>query len=98
MPKRVLEGVVVSDKQNKTVTVLVERRFTHPLLKKTVRRSKKYHAHDEGNACKVGDLVKIEEHKPISRTKRWIVLGGELVGVAGQKEEKKEPAKKKNAS
>jgi len=59
MPKRVLEGVVVSDKQNKTVTVLVERRFTHPLLRKTVRRSKKYHAHDEGNACKVGDLVKI---------------------------------------
>ena len=58
MPKRVLEGVVVSDKQNKTVTVLVERRFTHPLLKKTVRRSKKYHAHDEGNACKVGDLVR----------------------------------------
>jgi len=76
MPKRVLEGVVVSDKQNKTVTVLVERRFTHPLLQKTVRRSKKYHAHDEGNSCKVGDLVRIEEHRPISRTKRWIVLGG----------------------
>jgi small subunit ribosomal protein S17 len=95
MPKRVLEGVVVSDKQNKTVTVLVERRFTHPLLKKTVRRSKKYHAHDEGNACKVGDLVKIEEHKPISRTKRWIVLGGADAGAP--KEEKKEPAKKKKA-
>src|ERR1700730_15465800 len=74
MPKRVLEGVVVSDKQNKTVTVLVERRFPHPLLRKTVRRSKKYHANDEGNACKVGDLVKIEEHKPISKTKSWIVL------------------------
>jgi small subunit ribosomal protein S17 len=98
MPKRVLEGVVVSDKQNKTVTVLVERRFTHPLLKKTVRRSKKYHAHDEGNACKVGDLVKIEEHKPISRTKRWIVLGGGEAGAAAQKEEKKEPVKKKKAS
>jgi small subunit ribosomal protein S17 len=97
MPKRVLEGVVVSDKQNKTVTVLVERRFTHPLLKKTVRRSKKYHAHDEDNACKVGDLVKIEEHKPISRTKRWIVLGGENAEAPGQ-EEKKEPAKKKKAS
>jgi small subunit ribosomal protein S17 len=96
MPKRVLEGVVVSDKQDKTVTVLVERRFTHPLLKKTVRRSKKYHAHDETNACKVGDLVKIEEHKPISRTKRWIVLGGENAG-APAKEEKSEPAKKKKA-
>ena len=95
MPKRVLEGVVVSDKQNKTVTVLVERRFTHPLLKKTVRRSKKYHAHDETNACKVGDLVKIEEHKPISRTKRWIVLGGE--NAAPAVEAKKEPAKKKKA-
>jgi small subunit ribosomal protein S17 len=97
MPKRVLEGVVVSDKQDKTVTVLVERRFTHPLLKKTVRRSKKYHAHDETNACKVGDLVKIEEHKPISRTKRWIVLGDESA-AAPAKEEKNEPAKKKKAS
>jgi small subunit ribosomal protein S17 len=97
MPKRVLEGVVVSDKQDKTVTVLVERRFTHPLLKKTVRRSKKYHAHDETNACKVGDLVKIEEHKPISRTKRWIVLGGESASSPA-KDEKNEPAKKKKAS
>ena len=97
MPKRVLEGVVVSDKQNKTVTVLVERRFTHPLLRKTVRRSKKYHAHDETNACKVGDLVKIEEHKPISRTKRWIVLGGENAEVPGN-EATKETAKKKKAS
>jgi|ERR1041385_7370359 small subunit ribosomal protein S17 len=97
MPKRVLEGVVVSDKQNKTVTVLVERRFTHPLLKKTVRRSKKYHAHDEGNACKVGDLVKIEEHRPISKSKRWIVLGANA-GAAETKDEKKEPAKKKKAS
>lgn len=76
MPKRVLEGVVVSDKQNKTVTVLVERRFTHPLFKKTVRRSKKYHAHDEENACKVGDQVRIEESRPLSKTKSWIVLGG----------------------
>jgi small subunit ribosomal protein S17 len=76
MPKRVLEGVVVSDKQNKTVTVLVERRFTHPLFKKTVRRSKKYHAHDENNSCKVGDQVRIEESRPLSKTKSWIVLGG----------------------
>ena len=97
MPKRVLEGVVVSDKQDKTVTVLVERRFTHPLLQKTVRRSKKYHAHDESNACKVGDLVKIEEHRPISKTKRWIVLGANA-GATETKDEKKEPAKKKKAS
>ena len=74
MPKRILQGVVVSDKQAKTVVVKVERRFTHPLLKKTVRRSKNYHAHDEGKAFKVGDMVSIEETKPISRLKRWIVL------------------------
>jgi small subunit ribosomal protein S17 len=98
MPKRVLEGVVVSDKQNKTVTVLVERRFTHPLLQKTVRRSKKYHAHDENNACKVGDLVRIEEHKPISKTKSWIVLADAAGTEAPAKEEKKAPAKKKKAS
>ncbi|MFV0296011.1 MAG: 30S ribosomal protein S17 [Hyphomicrobiaceae bacterium] len=73
MPKRILQGVVVSDKNAKTVVVEVERRFTHPLLKKTVRRSKKYHAHDEENAAKVGDKVWIEECPPISRQKRWIV-------------------------
>jgi small subunit ribosomal protein S17 len=76
MPKRVLQGVVVSDKADKTVVVRVERRFTHPLLQKTVRQSKKYHAHDESNACKVGDRVWIEEHKPISKLKRWIVVEG----------------------
>jgi small subunit ribosomal protein S17 len=74
MPKRVLQGTVVSDKNEKTVVVRVERRFTHPLLKKTIRRSKKYHAHDEGNAHKVGDMVSIEETKPISKNKRWIVV------------------------
>jgi small subunit ribosomal protein S17 len=74
MPKRVLQGVVVSDKQEKTIVVKVERRFTHPLLKKTVRRSKNYHAHDETKAHKVGDMVSIEETKPISRLKRWIVV------------------------
>lgn len=74
MPKRILQGVVVSDKNDKTVVVRVERRFTHPLLKKTVRRSKKYHAHDETNACKEGDTVRIEECPPISKNKRWIVL------------------------
>ncbi|MGP0059517.1 MAG: 30S ribosomal protein S17 [Beijerinckiaceae bacterium] len=74
MPKRILQGVVVSDKQNKTVVVKVERRFTHPLFKKTVRRSKNYHAHDETNRCKVGDTVSIEETRPISRLKRWAVV------------------------
>ena len=73
MPKRVLQGVVVSDKNEKTVVVEVERRFTHPLFKKTVRRSKKYHAHDETNALKVGDKVWIEESRPISKNKRWLV-------------------------
>ena len=74
MPKRVLQGVVVSDKNNKTVVVKVERRFTHPLLKKTVRRTKKFHAHDEANVYKVGDLVSIQETAPISKNKKWIVL------------------------
>ena len=61
MPKRMLQGVVVSDKQDKTIVVKVERRFTHPLLKKTVRRTKNYHAHDENNKAKVGDAGRIEE-------------------------------------
>ncbi len=74
MPKRVLQGVVVSDKNNKTIVVEVERRFTHPLFKKTVRRSKKYHAHDETNVHKIGDKVWIEESAPISKNKRWVVL------------------------
>jgi small subunit ribosomal protein S17 len=77
MPKRVLQGVVVSDKQDKTVVVRIERRFTHPVMKKTVRRSKHYHAHDESNAYNVGDTVWIEEHKPISKLKRWAVVRGE---------------------
>ena len=75
MPKRVLQGVVVSDKNDKTIVVEVERRYTHPLLKKTVRRSKKYHAHDEKNEFKTGDIVRIEESRPISKNKRWVVLG-----------------------
>jgi small subunit ribosomal protein S17 len=75
MPKRILQGVVVSDKNEKTVVVNVERRFSHPVLQKTVRRSKKYKAHDETNAHKVGDIVSIEESAPISKDKRWVVLG-----------------------
>jgi small subunit ribosomal protein S17 len=77
MPKRTLQGEVISDKQNKTVVVRVERRFTHPEMKKTIRRSKTFHAHDETNEYKVGDLVQIEEHKPISKLKRWLVISGE---------------------
>ncbi len=84
MPKRILQGVVVSDKADKTVVVNVERRFTHPILKKTVRRTKKYQAHDPDNTYKVGERVMIEESKPISKTKRWIVVGKEaLAGQAG---------------
>ena len=74
MPKRVLQGTVVSDKNDKTIVVRVERRFTHPVLKKTILRSKKYHAHDTANKHKVGDVVLIEESVPISKNKRWVVL------------------------
>ena len=74
MPKRILQGVVVSDKNDKTVVVEVERRYMHPLLKKTVRRTKKYHAHDEANSFKVGDQVFIQESAPISKDKRWVVI------------------------
>ncbi len=74
MPKKVLTGVVVSDKMDKTVAVLVERQFPHPLYGKVVRRSKKYLAHDEDNAYKVGDVVEIVEARPVSKRKRWRVL------------------------
>lgn len=75
MPKRVLQGVVVSDKNDKTVVVRVERRFKHPLMDKIVRRSKRFQAHDEGNEFKVGDTVRIEECRPISKSKTWRVVG-----------------------
>lgn len=74
MPKRILSGTVTSDQNDKSITVLVERRFTHPVLKKTVRSSKKYRAHDEGNTCKTGDQVRIIECAPKSKSKRWEVL------------------------
>ena len=74
MPKRILQGTVVSDKNDKTVVVKVERRYTHPVMQKTVRQTKKYKAHDENNTFKVGDMVFIEESKPISKDKRWVVL------------------------
>jgi len=85
MPKRTLQGVVVSDKQDKTVVVRVERRFTHPVMKKTVRRSKNYHAHDENNAAKVGQTVFIEESRPFSKLKTWrLVEGGAEVAATAE--------------
>jgi small subunit ribosomal protein S17 len=80
MPKRVLQGVVISDKQDKTVVVKVERRFTHPVMKKTVRRSKNYHAHDEANSAKVGDTVFIQESRPYSKLKTWELVSDEKGG------------------
>ncbi|GAB3447899.1 30S ribosomal protein S17 [Insolitispirillum peregrinum] len=71
MPKRILQGVVVSDAADKTITVKVERRFMHPLYKKFIKRSKKYAAHDENNQAKVGEIVRIRECRPISKTKTW---------------------------
>ncbi|MFI3241716.1 MAG: 30S ribosomal protein S17 [Alphaproteobacteria bacterium] len=74
MPKRILQGVVVSDKQEKTVVVKVERQVMHPVYKKFIKKSKKYQAHDENNQFKIGDEVRIEESKPISKTKTWVAL------------------------
>ncbi len=74
MPKKILQGTVVSNKQDKTITVLVERKFKHPVLKKVIRRSKKYSAHDPDNKYVNGDKVKIMESKPISKSKRWVAI------------------------
>ncbi|MEQ8402040.1 MAG: 30S ribosomal protein S17 [Roseitalea porphyridii] len=82
MPKRILQGVVVSDKNDKTVVVRVERRFAHPLMKKTVRRTKRYQAHDENNQFKVGDMVRIIECAPVSRNKRWAVVTDQAAAEA----------------
>ena len=71
--RKVRQGVVISDKQDKTVTVLVERRFPHPLYRKQQTRTKKYHAHDENNEFQAGDVVRIQETRPLSKTKRWRV-------------------------
>ncbi len=92
MPKRILEGVVVSDKGNKTVVVRVERTLQHPLLKKPVRRSKKYHAHDEANAFKEGEVVRIVECAPRSKLKTWEVLAKDVGEAAAAK-----PARRKKA-
>ena len=78
MPKRILQGVVVSDKSEKTVIVRVERRVMHPVYKKFITRSKKYAAHDEANTYKIGDVVRIEETRPISKRKTWVVLGASV--------------------
>ena len=74
MPKRILQGIVTSNTNQKTITVAVERRFTHPILKKTIRKSKKYTAHDDENKCGIGDIVRIQECAPKSKNKRWEVV------------------------
>ena len=78
MSKRVMQGIVVSDKMEKTVVVTVERQFPHPLYKKYIKRSKRYHAHDKDNECKVGDIVNIQECRPLSKTKRWEVISRDI--------------------
>jgi small subunit ribosomal protein S17 len=84
MPRRVLTGRVTSDKMDKTITVLVDRRVMHPLYKKFIRKSKKYAAHDEANVCKIGDMVRIVECPPISKRKTWTLVerNGEIIGDA----------------
>lgn len=94
MPRRVLEGKVVSDKTDKTITVLVERRFMHPKYKKYIKRTTKYAAHDETNSCKEGDQVQIIECAPISKKKRWTILDG---GAAPKAKEAPKPAEKAKA-
>lgn len=94
MPRRVLEGTVVSDKMDKTITVLVERRFMHPKYKKYLKRSTKYAAHDENNTCKEGDAVQIIECAPISKRKCWTVVTGDTVLDAAPKKEPKATAPK----
>lgn len=76
MPKRIMQGVVVSDTNDKTIVVKVERRFSDPVMKKTIRRSKRYQAHDPANSAKTGDQVRIRECRPLSKTKRWEVVSG----------------------
>lgn len=87
MPKRILQGVVVSDSSNKTIVVAVERRFTDPVMKKTVRKDKRYHAHDPQNKAKLGDKVRIRECRPLSRLKSWELLPEvPLVGTPAKSE------------
>ncbi len=92
MPRRVLTGRVVSDKMDKTVTVLVERRIMHPVYKKFIKRSKRFLAHDEGNACRIDDVVSIEEAPPMSRRKRWVVVPGSAGGASAGSADASAPA------
>ena len=78
MPKRTLQGIAISDKADKTITVRVERRVPHPLYRKIIRRSKKFAAHDPDNKCKVGETVRIRECRPISKSKNWEVIFDEV--------------------
>ena len=98
MPKRILQGVVVSDVQDKTVVVRVERRVMHPVYKKFIMRSKKYAAHDEANAYKVGDVVRIEESRPISKNKRFVVLAAEAGAKRSATASEKQAAEKTAAA
>lgn len=95
MPRRILEGDVVSDKTDKTITVLVERRFRHPVYKKYIKSTTKYAAHDEANQYKVGDRVSIIECRPISKSKRWTVVTNDIQAKSEEKPAAKAPAKKK---
>lgn len=97
MPKRILEGDVVSDKTDKTITVLVERRYRHPVYKKYIKRTDKYTAHDERNQFKTGDRVQIIESRPISKTKRWVVLTGDQPSFEPKKKEEKKASAPKAA-
>ena len=97
MPKRILEGEVVSNKTDKTITVLVERRFMHPIYKKYIKKTDKYAAHDPANQCNIGDRVQIQECRPISKRKRWALVGAEEAAPAAPKKEAKKPAAKKPA-
>ena len=99
MPKRVLTGTVVSDKTDKTVVVRVERRVKHPLYGKIIKRSKKYHAHDEGNEYREGETVRIEETRPLSKLKTWAVLGRvDTHATPAATDEAKKPAKAKKSA
>jgi|SRR5579883_534556 len=97
MPKRILQGVAVKDARDKTVTVRVERRVMHPVYKKFIMRSKKYAAHDENNLFKAGDIVRIEESRPISKRKRWVVLPPAEAPASAASAAEAKPAKKPRA-
>jgi len=91
MPKRILQGLVVSDKGDKTIVVRVDRRVTHPIYKKIITRSKKFMAHDETNQYREGDTVRIEESRPLSKQKRWVAIERTDMGVISRGEAQSEP-------